>query len=220
VFFLVAATILPIGVMVTTDLWNSRASAPAADAVPATLATGRHAAIRPRPAKRSVPRWVVVVATVLSVGVASVSLTDWWAFYQSDVAKALMVTDSPKDKVITDLALQSAEDHPGTLIMVDFCIDPRVLKVTSGVPVAYYHLGMAWPTEYDAVATIVSARLGGNLDRDAAIKANATQVLTDSECGDYWNDRYAADLEEQASAPYTDAEGKSGTITLWGLRER
>jgi hypothetical protein len=223
VFFLLAATIAPVLVMVFSGLWSARTVAAdekvAADGAPAPLQAGRHAAVRrPRRGRGAGSRWIVVVAVPLVVGVAAVSLTDWWTFYQSDVATALMTTDTPKDQAATKLALQSAEEHPDALIMVDFCVDPRVLKVTSGVPIAYYHLGMAWPTEYDAVATIVSSRLGGNLDRDAAIEANATQVITDSECGDFWNDRYAADLEEQASLPYTDADGTSGTITLWGLR--
>jgi len=206
-------------VMVFSGLWNARtADAPAADAAPAAVQTRRHAVIRPKRARGTASRWIAVVTMPLVVGVALVSLTDWWVFSQSDVAAAVMITDTPKDKAATKLALQSAKEHPGTLIMVDFCVDPRVLKVTSGVPVAYYHLGMAWPTEYDAVATIVSSRLGGNLDRDAAITANATQVITDSECGDYWNERYADELEEQASLPYTDADGKTGTLTLWGLK--
>lgn len=220
VFFMLAATIVPVLVMVFAGLWNARtADAPAADAAPVTLHTGRHAVIRPRRARGTASRWVVIVAAPLVIGVAAVSLTDWWVFSRSDVAAALMVTDTPKDLAATELALQSAQEHPDALIMVDFCIDPRVLKVTSGVPIAYYHLGMAWPTEYDAVATIVSSRLGGNLDRDAAITANATQVLTDSECGDFWNERYAADLEEQASLPYTQPDGSTGTITLWSLRQ-
>ncbi|ANP71605.1 Putative integral membrane protein [Cryobacterium arcticum] len=214
VFFLVAATILPIGVLVLTDLWSARAgqvqpdpSGAEADAVaPAPAVTGR-----------SVPRWAVLVAALLCVGIATVSLTDWWVFYRSGIARALMVTDSPRDQALTELAQQSARTHPGTLVMVDSCIDPRVLKVTSGVPIAYYHLGMAWPTDYDAIATIVSARLSGAIDRDAAIEGNATQVLTDSDCGDDWGDRYADDLVEQSSLPYTQADGSSGTITLWGL---
>jgi hypothetical protein len=221
IFFMLAATILPVGVLVITELWRARsaqATAPAAVAV-VPAASGRHAAVRPRAPRRSVPRWTIVVATLLSVGVASVSLADWWHFYRSDLASALMVTDSPRDQVITELALQSAEAHPDTLLMMDFCIDPRVVKVTSGVPVAYYHLGMAWPTEYDAVASIVSARLGGNLDREAAIVAGATQVLTDSTCGDFWNTRYAEDLELQDSRPFTAEDGTEGTITLWGLRQ-
>jgi hypothetical protein len=219
VFFLLAATIVPVLVMVFSGLWSVRTPEAQAELfAPATPHAGRHAIVRPRRARATMSRWLVIVAAPLVVGVAAVSLTDWWVFYRSDVAAALMVTDTAKDRAATQLAVQSAREHPDTLIMVDFCIDPRVLKVNSGVPVAYYHLGMAWPTEYDAVATIVSSRLGGNLDREAAVTANATQVLTDSECGDFWNDRYAADLEEQASLPYTDADGTSGTITLWGLR--
>lgn len=202
IFFIVAATILPIGVLVLTDLWNSgKQSDPPA----------------PEKTRRPVPRWAVIVAATVCIGIATASLTDWWVFYRSGIARGLLVTDSPRDAVLTDLAQQSAETHPGTLIMVDSCIDPRVLKVTSGVPIAYYHLGMAWPTDYDAIATIVSSRLSGAIDRDAAIAGNATQVLSDSACGDDWGNRYAGDLVEQSSLPYTNDDGSTGTITLWGL---
>lgn len=226
VFFLIAATILPVGVLVLSDLWRSAsplapaaaaaepAGAEPAGAEPAT--TEQPAPVRQPAAGRSVPRWFIIGATVLSLGIATASLTDWWVFYRSDVARALMVTDSPRDKAATELAQQSAAAHPDTLVMVDFCIDPRVLKVTSGVPVAYYHLGMAWPTEYNAMGTIVSARLSGAIDREAALQANATQVLTDSACD--WDTRYADILDEQASLPYTNDDGSTGTITLWGLQ--
>ncbi|QYF73847.1 hypothetical protein [Cryobacterium sp. PAMC25264] len=225
VFFLVAATILPIGVMVLTDLWNARAEPVPSEVVEAdTAATANVADTQPSdapgasaPRRRAVPRWAVLVAALLCVGIATVSLTDWWVFYRAGVARSLLVTDSPRDRALTELALLSAQTHPGTLVMVDSCIDPRVLKVTSGVPIAYYHLGMAWPTDYDAIATIVSSRLSGAIDRDAAIEGNATQVLTDSECGDDWGDRYADDLVEQSTLPYTQPDGSSGTITLWGL---
>ena len=217
VFFLIAATILPLGVIVLTDLWRS--SAPdivlaAAAELPAS--DPQQDSDRPRALRRTVPRWFVIAAAVLSLGVATLSLTDWWVFYRSDIARSLLVTDSPRDDAASELAQQSAAAHPGTLVMVDFCIDPRVLKVTSGAPIAYYHLGMAWPTEYNAMGTIVSARLGGTIDRDAALAANATQVLTDSACD--WGTRYADVLDEQASLPYTNDDGTTGTITLWGLQ--
>ncbi|WP_196903377.1 hypothetical protein [Cryobacterium sp. MP_M3] len=207
VFFLVAATILPIGVMVLTELWHRGTVAKTQPTEPVE---------RERPWS-VVPRWSVLVAAVLCVGVATLSLSDWWVFFRSGIARNLLVTDSPRDQALTALALQSAAAHPGTLLMVDSCIDPRVLKITSGVPIAYYHLGMAWPTDYDAIATIVSSRLGGGIDRAAALAGNATQVLSDSACGDDWGNRYAVDLVEQSSLPYTNPDGTTGTITLWGL---
>lgn len=194
-FFLVAATILPISALVVRDLWRSKADT-----------------------RRRVPRWVTVTGAVLCLGVAGVSLGDWWAFYQSKPAQALMVTDSPRDRVLTELAVQSAANNPGTLVMVDSCIDPRVLKVTSGVPVAYYHLGMAWPTEYQAVGDVIQSRLSGSINREAALAGKATQVLSDSACADDWANRYADILTEQSSLPYTNTDGTTGTITLWGLR--
>lgn len=197
VFFLIAATILPVGVLVLRGRDRGRG--------------------RRRAGARRRHRWSAIGGAVLCVGVAAVSLGDWWEFSQSEVARALMVTDSPRDRVLTELAQESAAAHPGTLVMVDSCIDPRVLKITSGVPVAYYHLGMAWPTEHDALGTVISARLSGAIDRTAALQGKATQVLSDSACGDDWGNRYADILVEQASRAYTADDGSTGTITLLGL---
>jgi len=245
VFFLVAATILPIATLVVADLWRSRTAQPelehasadpaasvvqrasepvtvtAAEEPPRRRDLRRREANRPKvasPRGRRASRWVAVAGTLICLAVAGVSLGDWWAFYQSKPAQALLVTDSPRDRVITELAVQSAAANPGTLVMVDSCIDPRVLKVTSGVPVAYYHLGMAWPTEYQAVGDVIQSRLSGSINREAALAGKATQVLSDSACADDWANRYADVLSEQTSLPYTNTDGTTGTITLWGLR--
>jgi hypothetical protein len=214
VFFLLAATVLPVAVMVVRDLWAQKS----ADAVPVESSSQAHDdnTSEDQTGLR-VPRGVIASVVVISLGLATVSLVDWSRFYRSDVARALLVTDSPRDKAVTDLALTSAEEHPNELIMLDSCIDPRVLKVTSGVPIANYHLGMAWPTEYEAIGTIMSDRLVGMLNVDAGRLAGATQVLTDSVCGDAWGTRFAADLTEQHSETYTNDDGSSATITLWGL---
>lgn len=201
-FFLIAATILPMLVLVVRDLWVPSPTVPAGPG--ATSA-------------RPVPRWVVVVGVSVMAGVAAVSLTDWIRFYNAEVARALLETDSDRDAVASALARQSAAENPGTLLLVGPCLDPRVIKITSGVPVAYFHLGMAWPEEYDAVRTII-----GNsqvLDVDSARQANATQVLTDDRCPTDWAALYAGQLVPQETRPYLAADGTPGTLTLWSLRD-
>ena len=199
-FFLVAVTLLPLGALVVRELWRSE---PIAEV----------AATQGRPRLRvSARRWIVVLACVLCLGLATASLGDWWRFYRSDEASALMVTDSSRDAALTGLALRSAARHPDALIAVDPCIDPRVLKITSGVRVAYFHLGMAWPAQYRAISRVIAARRAGTLNVGAARQSHATEVLTDSSCAHVWGKRYAADLKRQDSVSYA-----GGEITLWTL---
>ena len=200
-FFLIAATILPMLVLVARDLWAS--------------STG--AAAGPGKTGRPVPRWAVIVGVGVIVALAAVSLTDWSRFYNAEVARALLVTDSDRDRAASALARESAAENPGTLLLIGPCLDPRVIKVTSGVPVAYFHLGMAWPKEYEAVRAII-----GNsqvLDFASARQANATQVLTDSLCPTDWAALYGDRLVEQGSRPYRAADGTAGTLTVWSIRE-
>ena len=200
-FFLIAVTILPMLVLVARDLWAS--------------STG--AAAGPGKTGRPVPRWAVIVGVGVIVALAAVSLTDWSRFYNAEVARALLVTDSDRDRAASALARESAAENPGTLLLIGPCLDPRVIKVTSGVPVAYFHLGMAWPKEYEAVRAII-----GNsqvLDFASARQANATQVLTDSLCPTDWAALYGDRLVEQGSRPYRAADGTAGTLTVWSIRE-
>jgi hypothetical protein len=201
-FFLIAATLLPMLVLVVRDLWGS--SAP----VPAGLDL---------PGRRAVPRWLVVAGVGVVAAIAAVSLTDWNRFFNADIVRALMVTDSDRDRVAAALAAESSAANPGTLLLVGPCLDPRVIKITSGVPVAYFHLGMAWPREYEAVRTII-----GNsqvIDVDSARRANATQVLTDSRCPTDWGLAYADTLIPEQSRSYTADDGGPGALTLWSIRD-
>ena len=200
-FFLIAVTILPMLVLVVRDLWGSSTGAVAGPG-----ATGG-----------PVPRWAIIVGVGVLAALAAVSLTDWSRFSNAEVARALLVTDSDRDVAASALARESAAENPGTLLLIGPCLDPRVIKVTSGVPVAYFHLGMAWPKEYEAVRAII-----GNsqvLDFASARQANASQVLTDSLCPTDWAALYGDRLVEQESRPYRAADGTPGTLTIWSIRD-
>lgn len=202
-FFLIAATILPMLTLVVRDLWASSTEAPAPPAPPG--ATKR----------RPVPRWAIIAGVSVVAALAAVSLTDWNRFFNAEVARALLVTESDRDVAAGALARQSAAAHPGTLLLVGPCLDPRVIKITSGVPVAYFHLGMAWPRAYDAVRSII-----GNsqvIDFASARQARATQVVTDSLCPTDWAELYAGRLVAEATRPYRADDGTPGTLTIWSI---
>jgi len=209
-FFLIAVTILPVLVLVGRDLFAASAGRMAGSAA--------QPAVQPaaRPAPRTVPRAVGVAGLVLVAVLALLSMADFVRFAGSFEARALMDTDTDRYRVAADLARESAAENPGTLLIVGPCLDPRVVKVTAGVPIAYFHYGMAWPEKFDAVNAIVAA--GAALNPAAAADANATRVLTDGRCSNDWAATYADILLPQSSRDYVAADGTTGTLTISTFR--
>ncbi|WP_130175982.1 hypothetical protein [Cryobacterium sp. SO1] len=186
-FFLIAATILPVLVLVVRDLRTSSAG-----------------------------RWVGAAGLTLVAVLAILSMGDFVRFASSFQARALMDTDSDRYQVAAGLARESASVNPGTLLIVGPCLDPRVVKVTAGVPIAYFHYGMAWPEDFGAVNAIVAA--GTALDPVAAVQANATHVLTDGRCSNDWTAQYGDILVSQSSRTYVASDGTTGTLTISIIR--
>jgi len=197
-FFLIAVTILPVLVLVGGDLFASTTERSAGSA------------------ERPVPRAVGVTGLALVAVLAVLSMGDYVRFAGSSEAKALLDTDSDRYRVAATLARESAAQNPGTLLIVGPCLDPRVVKVTAGVPIAYFHYGMAWPEKFDAVNAILAA--GAALNPAAAADANATRVLTDGRCSNDWSAQYADILQPQSSQTYLAPDGTSGTLTISTFR--
>ncbi|MET1051311.1 MAG: hypothetical protein ABWX65_01605 [Mycetocola sp.] len=168
-------------------------------------------------------RRFITVGIVVCLAVWVVSLPDWVRYRADASMNALWDPSTPREEAIRDLALSTLSADRDELVMADPCVDPRTMKVNSGVPVAYFHLGMAWPAEVDAMGAIVGSRLEGEMNLDAAEVANARWVLTDSACPEDWGTLYADDLVETARIPYTTAPGEAldsrtadaGDIVLW-----
>lgn len=174
------------------------------------------------------PRGAALLAVVLVSAVAwAVSLPDWVNYVRDGSAQATWDPSTAREEAIADVA-RSAESRPGSgLIVSERCVDNRTAKVTSGAAFAYYHLGMAWPADKDAVDDIIAARDAGTLDFDAMESSNTVFVITDSNCSTEWSSVYADRLEPVASERYALAPGEvildgaqqDGEITLWRVTE-
>jgi hypothetical protein len=165
-------------------------------------------------------RVTVALALCLAVSavVASGSMIDWFRFaIAADYHRTIPFND-PRDQAITSVALRISTATPGPLTLVDNCIDPKTLKVNAGIPVVFYHLGMAWPEHKRDIDEVLKARADGDLDVSSAIKAGVRWIVTDSECVDDWGARYASNLEKAKSKSYPLGSGSTGTITAWRLR--
>jgi hypothetical protein len=145
------------------------------------------------------------------------SATDWWRFYTDDDVQQTVNLNNLRDATVRDLALSVSDTRPGPLVLTDNCIDPKVLKVNAGVPVAFYHLGMAWPAHREAIDGVLNARARGDLALRAARVANIEWVITDSACSDQWESRYAAAMTKIRSVPYPLGDGNSAEMTVWRL---
>lgn len=153
------------------------------------------------------------------------SLPDWVNSLRDPAMQAVWDPGTEREEAIQSLARQATLAPEDGLITTELCIDNRTAKVTSGAPVANYHLGMAWPANRDAIDEIVKARDRQELDFDAMRDSDTRWVLTDSNCESDWQTRYAGELRRIDSVDYDLALGEAisrgsqgpGTITLWEL---
>lgn len=123
-------------------------------------------------------RAVTVACALLYV----LSLVDFVRFTADTTMSATWDPDQPRAAAAAELARETMDGGNG-LLTVDECIDDRTVKATSGAPMAFYYLGMAWPAERDAVQRIMDARSsGGAIDPQTADEAGLKWILRDSAC--------------------------------------
>ena len=174
------------------------------------VARGVRGAERVDPAAPGARRWFAVggLGLILLVGASAV---DYVRFVADPNVHGIEESLSPGDRAAAELARASDADETGALIATDPCIVPLYLKVNSGAPIAFFHLGMAWPARHDPLGDVVVDRNAGDFPVAAARNGGVGWVLTDSSCD--WEERYGDVLEHEASITT-----ESGTVTLWRLR--
>ncbi len=102
------------------------------------------------------------------------------------------------------------------LLSAEPCLDPRIVKVVTGVPVAFYNLGLAWPEKKIEIDAVIAAGDAGVLDTDLMRSAGISYLLTDSSCPTAWDPSTKMGVAEIAQTNYlVDAE--VWTLTLWRL---
>lgn len=135
-----------------------------------------------RTEERSRPAVIPLLLAGACVVVYVTGLADFGRFAVDPQMSATWNPESPRAAAVTELA-RSTHAIDGRLLLVDNCIDDRTVKATSGAPMPFYYLGMAWPENRDAVQTVMDAR--SRYERITAAQAEAAQigwVLLDSAC--------------------------------------
>jgi len=223
-FTLVTAAAVPVCCQVAVrslHLWREArrrqplvAESPDGPVEPALAAVG--------PRRRS----AVVVATLGAAIVIAVgfSLSDYSKFseYVHDYgtasftdpqalaikSAAMPLTESGSNmRVTVDSKGQASE-----LVMFDPCISPFRVKALTGLPTAFYNLGLAWPKDEKDIREILLQRSKGLFAQPAAEKVDIHYVLTDTGCPTGWQGQInGAKISEAA---YSNG-GQPATITLW-----
>jgi hypothetical protein len=166
-------------------------------------------------------RWVRVAGAAFMV-LALVSLTDYLAFSLSPgIGNTIDYHSSQLDAVHRATADVPPEGRNG-LVLAGPCIEPRALKIRTGLAVAYENVGMAWAAEHEALVALVpemwpghSPAPGAGLDVEQARAAGVGYVLADTGCADQ---QYADPaLRLVRSEGYRTPAGAAARVELWRL---
>lgn len=166
--------------------------------------------------REAAPRRVTVgVTRALAVACAAlyaVGLVDFVNFTGDPRMSETWNPDAPRAAAATELA-RSTVDADDRLLLVDTCMDDRTVKATSGAPMAFYYLGMAWPTDREAIQAVMDDReTGSPISSDLASDAGVGWVLRDSACPTH--------IEVTGGQGTLVAErsyGEGQTLQLWRL---
>lgn len=171
---------------------------------------------------------VVATACVTVAAAFAVSLSDYSKFaeYVHDYGTASF--DDPQALAIKSAAKPLTEpgsdmlvtvDSKGQateLVMFDPCISPFRVKALTGLPTAFYNLGLAWPKNEKDIREILVQRSKGSFAQPAAEKVDIRYVLTDTGCPTGWQGQVSG--AKISEATYSNG-GQPATITLWKVAD-
>jgi len=152
--------------------------------------------------------WLVATSAV-AVGLVGLSLLDFGSFRAYVKDSGLIAFDGARYAALAEVTAQTEG-----LLSGGPCIDQQELKIATRKPVAFYNLGIAWPTNRAEIDAVVSAWQSGTFAPDALRAAGVRYLVTDSACGTTWPVEGTMGIAKAGSRDYADAAG-SGTLTVW-----
>ncbi len=112
--------------------------------------------------------------------------------------------------------LSSSIEGEKSLLSSEPCIDPRLLKITTLKPVAFYNLGMAWPENRIEIDAVLANASAGILNVPALKSAGVTHLFTDSSCPTGWELTGQLGVLNIGEVEYQTSAGNA-TVRLWEL---
>lgn len=154
------------------------------------------------------------ILSTLAIVLVAASFWNVGAFRSYVSSQGNIDFDSTQLQGITKLV---SENNSGEgLLTAEPCIDPRHLKVATGVPVAFYNLGLAWPEKKAEIDAVIAAGGSGVLDTDLMRSAGISYLLTDSSCPTAWDPSSKMGVADIAQTDYL-VDAAVRTLTLWRL---
>lgn len=149
------------------------------------------------------PKLTASLVGVAAIGLWVFSLADFRAF--TDFARAEGIIAVSDERAVAIAALVPEDNG---LMLVSRCMDPKIIRLISGTPVADYNTGIAWPTGKNAIDYLQFVDPEDLVIPGDLSAAGVVYVLTDSACAEEWvlND---ARIQPVAIEPYSD-----GLLTL------
>lgn len=148
--------------------------------------------------RRPAPLRAVTAATL---ALYALTLPDYALWVTNPSMRATWNPHTPRAQAVAATASR-ADDGTSALLLPDRCLNSQTVKVTSGAPLAYYRLGMAWPADRAAVDRVMG-QTRTKLTLAAAGEAGVRYVLADSACDQGWLADVRDHLDEVTSADYT-----------------
>jgi hypothetical protein len=159
--------------------------------------------------------WYSSARAVAGVGVAACLLSFWSIGTFLDYAQysGVLSLETPRYQAVTNVGLQA-----DGLLMPQTCINPSLLKIGTGTPVAYFSKGIAWPDNRKAIEDVMAITAANVFDIGIARTAGVEYVITDSGCEKPWDLAGIAGAEPVAAQDYVDEDAQqSGQVKLWRI---
>lgn len=130
-------------------------------------------------------------------------------------ANAIESAAQPLTDAVSELRIKVDEEGEASeLVMFDPCISPFLVKAITGLPTAFYNLGLAWPANENALREVLKRRAAGQFAQPLAEQAGVRYVLTDTGCGESWQTQvHGTKLNE---VEY-DNGGAGAAVALWRI---
>ena len=160
-------------------------------------------------------RWMPAARTSVAIG-AALALVSFWsigAFRDYVQYSGVLSLETPRYQAVTEVGAQA-----DGLLMPQTCLNPSLVKIGTGTPVAYFSKGIAWPDNREAIEEVLAITAANVFEIGIARNAGVEYVMTDSGCENPWDLAGVPGAEPIALRDYVDEEAKlTGQIKLWRI---
>lgn len=160
-------------------------------------------------------RWTSAAQMTVGVG-AALALVSFWnigAFRDHVRSSGVLSLETPRYQAVTEVGAQA-----DGLLMPQTCLNPSLVKIATGAPVAYFNRGIAWPDNRQAIEAVMDTTAANTFDIAIARNAGVKYVMTDSGCENSWNLAVVAGVEPIALRDYEDSNANAlGQVVLWRI---